>query len=340
MVALQMDSVPPTAPRSKRPGSAMDLRMTDPADRALLGLGIPFMSSLDLPIRAATETALAHGIAPDRCDILQNGHTLVLRLTETLVARVVTDREGPRKGTAWFARENAVAWHLTQRGAPVIPLHPDLPPGPHQHLGYTLNFWRYVTAIEAMPEPGEVGRTLQQCHQLLRTLPEPLPKLAILTESLDLLETLAERGLFPAATLQLLRVHLISSMAALEGVPHQPLHGDAHPGNLLHTTLGLLWTDWEDAFSGPVEWDLASIIWNARILEEDHDTADRILAGYQKSGGTVDPQALQHSLIARAAVMSAWYPILYPKPDVARQAKLQRRLEWLESQPMARRPGL
>jgi thiamine kinase-like enzyme len=39
----------------------------------------------------------------------------------------------------------------------------------------------------------------------------------------------------------------------------QALHGDAHFGNLLVTRDGLLWTDWEDAFLGPVEWDLASI---------------------------------------------------------------------------------
>ncbi len=296
------------------------------------------MSPLDLPIRAATETAIAHGIIPDRCDILQNGHTLVLRLTETLVARVVTEREGPRQGTAWFARENAVAWHLTQRGAPVIPLHPDLPPGPHEHLGYTLNFWLYVTPAGALPEPGEVGRTLFHCHQLLRTLPDPLPKLAILTESLEFLETPAVSGLFPAAALQLLREHLVCSLKVLDPLPHQPLHGDAHSGNLLNTTVGLRWTDWEDAFSGPVEWDLASIIWNARILEEDHDMADGILAAYQNAGGVVNSLALQHCLIARAAVMSAWYPILYPEPDAGRQAKLQRRLDWLKDQPMANRP--
>ena len=66
------------------------------------------MKHLELPIRAATETAMDHGLMPDRCEILQDGSTLVLRLTESLVARVVTDRDGPRQGTAWFARENAM----------------------------------------------------------------------------------------------------------------------------------------------------------------------------------------------------------------------------------------
>ena len=289
------------------------------------------MSSLDLPIRAATETAIVHGITPDRCEILQNGHTLVLRLTESLVARVVTDLDGPRQGTGWFERENAVAQHLARHGAPVIPLHSDLPPGPYEHLGYPLNFWQFVTAIDEEADPASVGKTLYQCHELLRAFTPPLPELAILTECVDLLETLEQRALFPTSTLELLRDRLVSSIEALGKFPHQPLHGDAHPGNLLNTTLGLLWTDWEDTFLGPVEWDLASIIWNARILDKDHATADAILNAYQQAGGSIDPIALHHSLIARAAVMSAWYPILYPNPSEERRMKLQFRLDWLEN---------
>jgi aminoglycoside/choline kinase family phosphotransferase len=215
------------------------------------------MLSTDLPIRAATEAAIAHGITPDRCDILQNSSTLVLRLTETLVARVVQDRDGPRQGTEWFARENSIAQHLTRHGAPTIPLHPDLPPGPHE---------------------------------------------------------------------QMLWDHLSTSIDVLSAHPHQPLHGDAHMGNLMNTTRGLLWTDWEDTFAGPVEWDVASIIWNAQILEEDHATVQAILDSY----GPVNNEALNQSLIGRAAVMTAWYPILYPNPNEERQRKLRSRIEWLE----------
>lgn len=285
------------------------------------------MSDLDPPIRASTETAIAHGITPDRCDILQNGSTLVLRLTDTLVARVVQDRDGPRQGTEWFARENAIAQHLTEHGAPVIPLHPALPPGPHEHLGYPINFWEFVTRIDAEPDPREIGRTLRQCHDIMRTFDDALPKLAILTESLAILD---DRALFPEATQQMLRDHLTTSIDALSQFPHQALHGDAHMGNLMNTTRGLLWTDWEDTFAGPVEWDVASIIWNAQILDEDHDTVGAILDSYRAAGGEVDANALQQSLIARAAVITAWYPILYPNPDAERQSKLRRRIEWLE----------
>ncbi|MGV3663445.1 MAG: phosphotransferase enzyme family protein [Prosthecobacter sp.] len=286
------------------------------------------MPASDLPTRAAIETAIAHGITPDRCLVLQDASTLVLRLTETLVARVVQDTAGPRQGTEWFARENAIAAHLTQHGAPVIPLHPDLPPGPHEHLGYPLNFWQFVTRVEAEPDPREIGRTLHRCHAVMRSFTEPLPKLAIISESLEILR---ERQLFPKATQQMLRGHLTSSLEVLNDFPHQPLHGDAHMGNLMNTTIGLLWTDWEDTFAGPVEWDVASIIWNAQILEEDHETVRQILDAYRGAGGEIDDRALNQCLIARAAVITAWYPILYPNPNSDRQDKLKRRIEWLET---------
>ena len=287
------------------------------------------MTDTDFPIRAATETAIAHGITPDRCDILQNGSTLVLRLTETLVARVVQDVDGPRQGTEWFARENAIAQHLTELGAPVIPLHPALPPGPHEHLGYPMNFWEFVTRIDAESDPREIGRTLRQCHNIMRHFAEPLPLLAILSESLAILQG---RELFPQATQQMLRDHLTHSIEVLSIYPQQPLHGDAHMGNLMNTTRGLLWTDWEDTFAGPIEWDVASIIWNAQILDEDHAMVQAICDAYCEAGGTIDDQALHHSLIARAAVMTAWYPILYPNPNEERQTRLQRRIDWLQEQ--------
>lgn len=288
------------------------------------------MSSLDLPIRAATETAIAHGITPDRCDILQNGSTLVLRLTDTLVARVVTDIDGPRQGTGWFERENAVAQHLAENGAPVIPLHPDIPPGPYEHLGYPLNFWKFVTITSEEADPGEAGRRMFHCHDVLRSYAgPPLPDLAILTESVSLLDTLRQRALLPEPELGLLHDRLLSSTEALRKFPRLPLHGDAHLGNLLNTTSGLLWTDWEDTFLGPAEWDIASAIWNSRILDEDHATADAIEEGYRQAGGSIDPEALHHSFIARAAVISAWYPILYPDPSPDRAEKLRFRLDWL-----------
>ena len=282
------------------------------------------MKSIESPVMAARDVLREHGIVPDRCEVLQNGNTLVLRLTETLVARIVQDRDGPRQGTEWFARENAIAHHLTQLQAPVIPLHPDLPAGPHEHMGYPMNFWLYVHAIPEEPSPLEIGRTLKQCHEVMRSFADELPKLAIITESLAILE---QRALFPDPVQTMLQRILRESLDALAPYPHQPLHGDAHMGNLMNTTRGLLWTDWEDTFAGPVEWDVASVIWNAQILDDDMKTVTQVREAY----GSLDETALDQCLVARAAVMTAWYPILYPNPNADRLAKLQRRIEWLQA---------
>jgi len=45
--------------------------------------------------------------------------------------------------------------------------------------------------------------------------------------------------------------------AAVYAMPAQPLHGDAHAGNVLVTPSGPMWNDFEDAWCGPVEWDYA-----------------------------------------------------------------------------------
>lgn len=278
----------------------------------------------------AVMSAMSHGVVADRCDVLQDGHTLVLRLSETLVARVVTGEDGPRQGMDWFSREIAVAGHLASAGAPVIPCHPDIPPGPHERAGFPINFWKFVTKVDEEPDPGETGRTLFQCHAALASFPGRLPEMAILTESLGLIDELESDGRFSGDTAEVLRRALSASLEALSAFPRQALHGDAHPGNLLPTTDGLLWTDWEDTFHGPVEWDLASIIWNARFLDEDHGTAEAILDAYRAAGGTIDAVALEHCLVARAAVMSAWYPVLYPDPSPERVEKLERRIAWLK----------
>lgn len=282
---------------------------------------------LDRPaVQAVHEVLADYGIKADRCGVLQDGSTLVLRLTETLVVRVVQDASGPRTGVDWFARENAVVDHLTRTGAPVIPLHPDLPPGPHERHGYPMTFWRFVTVTGRKPEAHEAGRALRVCHASLATMEGSLPRLAILHESLGLV---SERALFPADTTELLNWHLQEALTRLEGGHHQALHGDAHLGNALDTTEGLLWTDWEDAFVGPVEWDVASLIWNAKLLEGDEATVQAMMSGYEAAGGKMDAALLQVCLEARAAVMCAWYPLLYPNPDASRKEKLAQRLDWL-----------
>ena len=47
-------------------------------------------------------------------------------------------------------------------------------------------------------------------------------------------------------------------------LPAQAIHGDASMSNLLGTDTGLLWNDLEDACVGPVHWDVAGLVVDAR----------------------------------------------------------------------------
>lgn len=286
-------------------------------------------------IEAAVAALKAQGLEADRCEILQNGSTLVLRLREDLVSRVVHDAgDGARSGVEWFARENTLAAHLMAAGAPVIALHPAMPMTPVVHAGLPMSFWCFVQRMPGEVDVHEAARLLARCLRLAQGVSLDLPVLAVPREAIGVLAQVARRGLMSAEDLALLREVIVHGLQELEGAPQQVLHGDAHLGNAMLTTQGLLWTDWEDAFLGPLEWDLASLICNARLLDGDETAVEAMSKGWAQELGPWDEQRLRVCLRLRVAVICAWYPLLYPAADGGRQAKLRQRLQWLrESSP-------
>jgi Ser/Thr protein kinase RdoA (MazF antagonist) len=59
-------------------------------------------------------------------------------------------------------------------------------------------------------------------------------------------------------------------------VPGQLLHGEPHRWNVLSTTDGLLFTDFENTACGPVEYDLA---WVPEVVSDRYRDAERALVG-------------------------------------------------------------
>ena len=59
----------------------------------------------------------------------------------------------------------------------------------------------------------------------------------------------------------------------------QPLHGDASLSNLLAADSGPRWNDFEDVCIGPVEWDVAGVVADARAKRGDAFSAE-LLAAY------------------------------------------------------------
>ncbi len=223
--------------------------------------------------RAAAEVAEEAGLRFGRPIVLHNRSNLIVHLSPApVVARVATTTGLVRRGDAWLAREVAVAGHLARSGAPVVAPTSELPPGPYLRDGLALSFWEYAEELAAPPDARRAGAGLRVCHEALTTLPGGLlPPMAVLAEARAIVERLARDGTLSAADAAALRYAGAEVSDRLDELAPQlqPVHGDAHLGNVIHTSAGPLWNDWEDTFAGPREWDLACLEASAQVFGSD-----------------------------------------------------------------------
>lgn len=216
---------------------------------------------------AVLDLAARHGVRCDEPVVLRDGSNLLLRLAPApVVARVATLTAEVRPNVeATFAKDVAIAGHLAGRGAPVVAPSGELPPGPHVWHGRIVSFWTYVEHDrDHVWRPGDVGPLLADLHAALRDFPGVLPQSPPL-DTPDLLAVLGDDPLLSDRDRAALREEAYRIESTLDRSEPVPLHGDAHPGNLLHTASGPLWTDFEDAWRGPVAWDLACLVTTGRL---------------------------------------------------------------------------
>jgi phosphotransferase family enzyme len=245
-------------------------------------------------VRAAVEVAEEAGLRFDRPVVLREGSNLLVHLQPApVVARVATRTGAVREGDAWLSREVAVAGFLARAGLPVVAPSGELPPGPHQHDGLALTFWEHVDELPDPPDPAEAGRRLRACHEALADFDGDLPQWGALNEA----ERLAPPELRDAATTIRARVDRLA-------VPLQPIHGDAHLGNVISSTRGPLWNDWEDTFHGPLVWDLACLT----ISGPPFRTRDpaRLAAAQRGYGNIPNPEAFTTLTAARRFQGEVW----------------------------------
>lgn len=261
-------------------------------------------------IEAAVAVARSHGIRVDDPVALASVYAVRVHLRPApVVVRVPTLTARVRRPIeAWLAREIAVVDYLVARGAPVVPPSNLLPPGPHAHEELFMTFWQYVE-----PDPSrevtytETGRMLGELHAVLREYPGELPLLAPALEDipscLQMLDT-DNVNAIDAADIDMLRAayHRIEpKLRALDG-PLQPLHGDAHVGNIIPTAQGLLWNDFEDVSLGPVAWDLISLAM----------TGPDALSAYP---APPDPAMIELCNEARMLQLTGWLAAVQPVLD-------------------------
>ncbi len=259
-------------------------------------------------LAAARAVALANSVACEDALVLAAGSNVLVHLKPApVVARVMT-------GTAmlhgdverWLAREVAVGAFLGERGLAVLPSDV-LAPGPHQYEGLWMTFWEFVEHDPSRPPPGahELGGSLRELHAALADFPGELGQLSDVRDWLD--QLLVELRPSPRLTPQdrdLLRCRLqgLTPTVFETSLPAQAIHGDASISNLLRTENGLVWNDLEDTCVGPVHWDVAGLIIEART----RGCSQAFVADFLRAYGGLDLAELHDFIAAHVLYTTVW----------------------------------
>ncbi|GHH47550.1 hypothetical protein GCM10017774_51950 [Lentzea cavernae] len=251
-------------------------------------------------VRAAVSLAASYGVVSHDPVVLKDGSNVIVHLRPApVVARVAARTALVRPSVSeHFARDLSVSAFLDSRGVPVVAPSAELPAGPHTFDGFVVSFSTYVPHFADVElSRTDVLKLLPDLHAELRLYPGSLPARGPLDDVDNTLAYLDGSGVSGLEPLRSRREELLASWNAHYN-DVQPLHGDSHYGNLLVTSAGPLWLDFEDAWRGPVAWDLACLA-GARGSE----AARRAVEVY---GGGVDPADVEFWLEVRILFGTLW----------------------------------
>lgn len=224
---------------------------------------------------AALEAGRALGLGAESTTVLHDVFSVVVRLDPTpVVARVpvvLPPGYTPELQHARQQRElDVVAW-LDAKGVPVVPPSPLVPRTPVRQGGFPMTFWELAdVATDHEPYSGVAIAKSAELHAGLSGYRAPLPFLAPFNEAgPGMFAALEESDLLSAADIERARAEyaalrtVLSDPAAFAarhpGVSVQAVQGDGPSHNVIRTTSGIRFSDFEDVSLGPVEWDLAML---------------------------------------------------------------------------------
>jgi phosphotransferase family enzyme len=232
------------------------------------------------------------GLAVERGEVVAVAANVLVRLEPGPIAARMSGATGSFRDSAEsLAREVQLAAALSAAGAPVVaPLG-----GPYEACGLTVTLWPWVDTVPS-GDAATAGRALRACHDSLLGVdatPVRLEPLGMLHEA----RRLAATG---PADVALAVDH---ALEMLRGESNRIVHGDSHPGNVLWTADGPLWSDWEDAHLAPLEWDLACLVAHVQLRGDDFGWAETALRAH---GGPYDGELLEVCVNARVAQGAAY----------------------------------
>jgi Ser/Thr protein kinase RdoA (MazF antagonist) len=159
--------------------------------------------------------------------------------------------------------EVEVARRLAETDSPVASLDSRVEPRVYVRDGFVITLWTYYEPLSHRDvEPAEYAQALERLHAGMRQLDLVAPHFTDrVAEAQSLVANRAQTPDLRDADRELLSHTLRKMTWAIRqrDAAEQLLHGEPHPGNLLKTKHGLLYTDLETCCRGPVEFDLAHV---------------------------------------------------------------------------------
>lgn len=286
-----------------------------------------------LATEAAFNAATNLDLRVDETRVLHDVFSLVVHLHPSpVVVRVplvMAPGTTPEDLALRQRRELDVTDWLWREGVPVVRPSPLVPLEPVREDDFSMTFWELVdVADDHQPYAQADHAVCAALHAALAAYPGVLPFLAPFNEGLPaMMEALegsphlTDDDLDRAhAEWRALRPVLASATAFHERFPEpdvQPIQGDTPSNNVIRSTRGLVFGDFEDVCLGPVEWDLAG-------------HGPEAVAAYDAAAGpldmrTIDPELQQVMDTARSLQMVASFSLVPQLPVLGQglQAPLQ-----------------
>lgn len=272
----------------------------------------------DDAVAAAVAVAQENGLGGVEPVVIRDATNVLVHLAPAPVVARISLFFGAVRGPEHAQRELDVATFLAHVGAPVAPPSRDVEPGPHDRDGFRITFWALVQHDrDTWLDAAAAGRALKEVHDAFHSYEGRLPRFDFLEEIDGLL---ADDELVGPADLELLRAAR-REIAIPGDLSEQPLHGDVHLGNVLWTRNGPLWTDFENACRGPVEFDLCELVFFAEVMGVDLPL--ETLGAY----GSHDADLLDALIPLHGLLLTVWTARLAHRVPYAREI-LEQRLRW------------
>jgi hypothetical protein len=238
-------------------------------------------------VAAAMATASALGLVVDDAVVLHDSTRLVIRLLPCdVVARVAPIAyQGVEVSSRWAdyhgraETEIELIHQLAETDSPVAALDPRVEPRVYVRDDFVIGMWTYFEPVPSEVPPTEYAHALERLHAGMREVELTTPH--FMERVAEAQGWVASRDVTPELT-DADRAILVYTFEDLKrsvvdrGAAEQVLHGEPHQWNVLNTSHGALFVDFENCARGPVEFDLA---WVPEEVSEQCPHADQELVG-------------------------------------------------------------